>query len=199
MTKQTKLIIVCASAAIVVGALVWWLFATPGNKVRIGEKIHLLKETTVQMRLKVIARSDGSAQVAVKFFDVDGKAVGRCEQQYSGGRITLRFMDVEIDGRNIYFPYEMTQPSQTDTLRLQLQQYYVNNGFPMVYDTHTGDALLRDEIGVLYQNTLTLKRKKLEALYGCTAHIVEATLGEPMERVNYSVIAKADGGIEFGN
>lgn len=199
MTKLTKLIIVCASAAIVVGALVWWLFATPGNEVRIGEKIHLLKETTVQMRLKVIARSDGSAQVAVKFFDVDGKAVGRCEQQYTGGRITLRFMDVEIDGRHIYFPYEMTQPSQTDTLRLQLQQYYVNNGFPMVYDTHTGDALLRDEIGVLYQNTLTLKRTKLEALYGCTAHIVEATLGEPMERVNYSVIVKADGGIEFGN
>lgn len=199
MTKQTKLIIVCASAAIVVGALVWWLFATPGNKVRIGEKIHLLKETTVQMRLKVIARSDGSAQVAVKFFDVDGKAVGRCEQQYAGGGITLRFMNVEIDGRHIYFPYEMTQPSETDTLRLQLQQYYVSNGFPMVYDTHTGDALLRDEIGVLYQNTLTLKRTKLEALYGCTAHIVEATLGEPMERVNYSVIAKADGGIEFGN
>ena len=199
MTKLTKLIIVCASAAIVVGALVWWLFATPGNEVRIGEKIHLLKETIVPMRLKVIARSDGSAQVAVKFFDVDGKAVGRCEQQYAGGGITLRFMNVEMDGRHIYFPYEMTQPSETDTLRLQLQQYYVSNGFPMVYDTHTGDALLRDEIGVLYQNTLTLKRTKLEALYGCTAHIVEATLGEPMERVNYSVIAKADGGIEFGN
>ena len=199
MTKQTKLIIVCASAAIVVGALAWWLFATHGNEVRIGEKIHLLKETIVPMRLKVIARSDGSAQVAVKFFDVDGKAVGRCEQQYAGGGITLRFMNVEIDGRHIYFPYEMTQLSETDTLRLQLQQYYISNGFPMVYDTHTGDALLRDEIGVLYQNTLTLKRKKLEALYGCTAHIVEATLSEPMERVNYSVIVKADGGIEFGN
>ncbi|MBQ5551282.1 MAG: hypothetical protein IIT32_09480 [Bacteroidales bacterium] len=199
MTKLTKLIIVCASAAIVVGALVWWLFATPGNEVRIGEKIHLLKETIVPMRLKVIARSDGSAQVAVKFFDVDGKAVGRCEQQYAGGGITLRFMNVEIDGRHIYFPYEMTQLSETDTLRLQLQQYYISKGFPMVYDTHTGDALLRDEIGVLYQNTLTLKRKKLEALYGCTAHIVEATLSEPMERVNYSVIVKADGGIEFGN
>ncbi len=199
MTKLTKLIIVCASAAIVVGALVWWLFATHGNEVRIGEKIHLLKETIVPMRLKVIARSDGSAQVAVKFFDVDGKAVGRCEQQYAGGGITLRFMNVEIDGRHIYFPYEMTQLSKTDTLRLQLQQYYISNGFPMIYDTHTGDALLRDEIGVLYQNTLTLKRKKLEALYGCTAHIVEATLSEPMERVNYSVIVKADGGVEFGN
>jgi len=199
MTKLTKLIIVCASAAIVVGALAWWLFSTPDNEVRIGEKIHLLKETIVPMRLKVIARSDGSAQVAVKFFDIDGKAVGRCEQQYAGGGITLHFLDVEIGDRHIYFPHEMTQPAKTDTLRLPLQQFYAKDGFPMVYDTHTGDAMLRDEIGLLYQRTLTMKREKLEALYGCTVRIVEATLGEPMERVNYSVAVKAGGGVGFGN
>jgi hypothetical protein len=200
MTKQTKLIIICASAAIVVGALVWWLFSTPDNDgVRLGNRIHLLKESIVPMRLKVVARSDGSAQVAVKFFDVDGKAVGRCEQQYAGGSITLRFLDVEIGGRHIYFPYEMVQPSTKDTLRLPLQQYYVNDEFPMVYDTHTGDAMLRDEIGILYQQTLNTKHEKLEGQYGCTVRMVNSTLGEPMERVNYSVVVKADGGVGFGN
>ena len=52
MTKQTKLIIICASAAIVVGALVWWLFSTPDNDgVRLSNRIHLLKESIVPMRL----------------------------------------------------------------------------------------------------------------------------------------------------
>lgn len=196
MTKLTKLIIVCASAAIVVGALVWWLFATPGNKVRIGEKIHLLKETTVQMRLKVIARSDGSAQVAVKFFDVDGKAVGRCEQQYTGGAITLRLLDVAIGDRHIFFPHEMTQPSKTDTLRLRLQKFYVKNGFPMVYDSQVIAPALKDEIQHLYGHILAGDTARLHKLYG-TIRQIDITLSEPMERVNYSLTVKASGEVRF--
>jgi hypothetical protein len=196
MTKQTKLIIVCASAAIVVGALVWWLFATPGNEVRIGEKIHLLKETTVQMRLKVIARSDGSAQVAVKFFDVDGKAVGRCEQQYTGGAITLRLLDVAIGDRHIFFPHEMTQPSKTDTLRLRLQKFYVKDGFPMVYDSQVIAPALKDEIQHLYGHILAGDTARLHKLYG-TIRQIDITLSEPMERVNYSLTVKASGEVRF--
>lgn len=196
MTKLTKLIIVCASAAIVVGALVWWLFATPGNKVRIGEKIHLLKETTVQMRLKVIARSDGSAQVAVKFFDIDGKAVGRCEQQYTGGAITLRLLDVAIGDRHIFFPHEMTQPSKTDTLRLRLQKFYVKDGFPMVYDSQVIAPALKDEIQHLYEHILAGDTARLHKLYG-TIRQIDITLSEPMERVNYSLTVKASGEVRF--
>lgn len=196
MTKLTKLIIVCASAAIVVGALVWWLFATHGNEVRIGEKIHLLKETTVQMRLKVIARSDGSAQVAVKFFDVDGKAVGRCEQQYTGGAITLRLLDVAIGDRHIFFPHEMTQPSKTDTLRLRLQKFYVKDGFPMVYDSQVIAPALKDEIQHLYGHILAGDTARLHKLYG-TIRQIDITLSEPMERVNYSLTVKASGEVRF--
>lgn len=196
MTKLTKLIIVCASAAIVVGALVWWLFATHGNEVRIGEKIHLLKETTVQMRLKVIARSDGSAQVAVKFFDVDGKAVGRCEQQYTGGAITLRLLDVAIGDRHIFFPHEMTQPSKTDTLRLRLQKFYVKDGFPMVYDSQVIAPALKDEIQHLYEHILAGDTARLHKLYG-TIRQIDITLSEPMERVNYSLTVKASGEVRF--
>jgi hypothetical protein len=29
--------------------------------------------------------------------------------------------------------------------------------------------------------------------------MINSTLGEPMERVNYSVVVKADGGVGFGN
>jgi hypothetical protein len=196
MTKLTKLIIVCASAAIVVGALVWWLFATHGNEVRIGEKIHLLKETIVPMRLKVIARSDGSAQVAVKFFDVDGKAVGRCEQQYTGGAITLRLLDVAIGDRHIFFPHEMTQPSKTDTLRLRLQKFYVKDGFPMVYDSQVIAPALKDEIQHLYGHILAGDTARLHKLYG-TIRQIDITLSEPMERVNYSLTVKASGEVRF--
>ena len=196
MTKQTKLIIVCASAAIVVGALVWWLFATSDNEVHIGKTIHLLKETIVPMRLKVIARSDGSAQVAVKFFDVDGKAVGRCEQQYTGGAITLRLLDVAIGDRHIFFPHEMTQPSKTDTLRLRLQKFYVKNGFPMVYDSQVIAPALKDEIQHLYGHILAGDTARLHKLYG-TIRQIDITLSEPMERVNYSLTVKASGEVRF--
>ena len=196
MTKLTKLIIVCASAAIVVGALVWWLFAKHDNEVHIGKTIHLLKETIVPMRLKVIARSDGSAQVAVKFFDVDGKAVGRCEQQYTGGAITLRLLDVAIGDRHIFFPHEMTQPSKTDTLRLRLQKFYVKDGFPMVYDSQVIAPALKDEIQHLYGHILAGDTARLHKLYG-TIRQIDITLSEPMERVNYSLTVKASGEVRF--
>ncbi|MBQ4407930.1 MAG: hypothetical protein II852_13105 [Bacteroidales bacterium] len=196
MTKLTKLIIVCASAAIVVGALVWWLFAKHDDEVHIGKTIHLLKETIVPMRLKVIARSDGSAQVAVKFFDVDGKAVGRCEQQYTGGAITLRLLDVAIGDRHIFFPHEMTQPSKTDTLRLRLQKFYVKDGFPMVYDSQVIAPALKDEIQHLYGHILAGDTARLHKLYG-TIRQIDITLSEPMERVNYSLTVKASGEVRF--
>ena len=196
MTKLTKLIIVCASAAIVVGALVWWLFAKHDDEVHIGKTIHLLKETIVPMRLKVIARSDGSAQVAVKFFDVDGKAVGRCEQQYTGGAITLRLLDVAIGDRHIFFPHEMTQPSKTDTLRLRLQKFYVKDGFPMVYDSQVIAPALKDEIQHLYEHILAGDTVRLHKLYG-TIRQIDITLSEPMERVNYSLTVKASGEVRF--
>ena len=187
MTKHTKPIVIIGAAALVIAAaLLWWLFATSGNEVRIGEKIHLLKETTVQMRLKVIARSDGSAQVAVKFFDVDGKAVGRCEQQYTGGAITLRLLDVAIGDRHIFFPHEMTQPSKTDTLRLRLQKFYVKDGFPMVYDSQVIAPALKDEIQHLYGHILAGDTARLHKLYG-TIRQIDITVSGVVQTVLFIV------------
>lgn len=197
MTKPTKPIVIIGAAALVIAAaLAWWLFATSGDEVHIGKTIHLLKETIVPMRLKVIARSDGSAQVAVKFFDVDGKAVGRCEQQYTGGAITLRLLDVAIGDRHIFFPHEMIQPSKTDTLRLRLQKFYVKDGFPMVYDSQVIAPALKDEIQHLYGHILAGDTARLHKLYG-TIRQIDITLSEPMERVNYSLTVKASGEVRF--
>ena len=193
MNKNT-IIIAGGAAVIVIGVLLWWLFTgSASNEVNI-EKFNFLKDETVPMRLKVVGRSDGSAQVAVKFFDVDGKAVGRCEIPYSGGGITLRVIDVDINGRHLYFPEEMAQYASPDTLRHQLRQYYVKDGFPMIYSSQVADAGLQQQIRLLYAHILD---GDIEA-YG-TAHQIGVTLGEPLERVNYSLSVKADGGVRIGN
>ena len=107
--NKKNIIIASGAAVIVIGILLWWLLSRPASEVINIEKFDLLKEQIVPMRLKVIGRSDGSSQIAVKFFDVDGKAVGRGELPYLGGSFTQRFMDVNINGRDVFFPLEMIQ------------------------------------------------------------------------------------------
>ncbi len=191
-----KIVIIAGgAAAIVIGILLWWLFSGSATDAVNIEKFHLLKDEIVPMRLKVVVRSDGSAQIAVKFFDVDGKAVGRCELPYAGGSITQKILDVNIKGHHVYLPSEMAQSSASpDTLRQQLQQYYVKDGFPMIYFSQVADAGLLDEIRRLYSRLLD---GDIEP-YG-TVRQIEVTLGEPMERVNYSLSVKADGGVRIGN
>ena len=193
MNKNT-IILAGGAAVIVIGALLWWLLSRSSSDAVNVEKFNLLKDETVPMRLKVVVRSDGSAQVAVKFFDVDGKAVGRCELPYSGGGITLRILDVDVNGRHLYFPEEMVQCASPDTLTQQLRQYYVKDRFPMIYSSQVADAGLQDEILRLYSRIL-------EGDSGAffTATPIESTLTDPMERVNYSFSVKADGGVRLGN
>lgn len=188
-------IIACGAAAIVIGILLWWLFSGFATDKVNTEKFHLLKDEIIPMRLKVVARSDGSAQIAVKFFDVDGKAVGRCELPYSGGSITQKILDVNINGHHVYLPSEMVQATASpDTLKQQLQQYYVKDGFPMIYFSQVADAGLIYEIRRLYACILD---GDIEA-YG-TARLIEVTLGEPTERVNYSLSVTTDGRVRFEN
>jgi len=188
-------IIACGAAAIVIGILLWWLFFGFATDKANTEKFHLLKDEIIPMRLKVVARSDGSAQIAVKFFDVDGKAVGRCELPYSGGSITQKILDVNINGHHVYLPSEMVQATASpDTLKQQLQQYYVKDGFPMIYFSQVADAGLIYEIRRLYACILD---GDIEA-YG-TARLIEVTLGEPTERVNYSLSVTTDGRVRFEN
>ena len=192
MNKNT-IIIAGGAAVIVIGALLWWLLSRSSSDAVNVEKFNLLKDETVPMRLKVVVRSDGSAQVAVKFFDVDGKAVGRLELPYSGGGITLRILDVDVNGRHLYFPEEMVQCASPDTLTQQLQQYYVMDGFPMIYSSQVADAGLQDEILRLYSRILDGDSGTF-----FTATPIESTLNDPMERVNYSFSVKADGGVRLG-
>lgn len=188
-------IIACGAAAIVIGILLWWLFSGFATDKANTEKFHLLKDEIIPMRLKVVARSDGSAQIAVKFFDVDGKAVGRCELPYSGGSITQKILDVNINGHHVYLPSEMVQATASpDTLKQQLQQYYVKDGFPMIYFSQVADSGLLYEIRRLYACILD---GDIEA-YG-TARLIEVTLGEPTERVNYSLSVTTDGRVRFEN
>ncbi len=193
MNKNT-IIIAGGAAVIVIGILLWWLLSRSSSDVVDVEKFNLLKDEIVPMRLKVVTRSDGSAQVAVKFFDVDGKAVGRCELPYSGGSITLRIVDVNINGRHLYFPEEMAQFAASDTLTHPLRQYYVKDIFPMIYSSQVADAGLQSEIHRLYSCILDGDSEPYFA-----ATLTEATLTDPMERINYSLTANADGGVRFGN
>lgn len=191
-----KLVIIAGgAAAIVIGILLWWLFSGSATDTVNTEKFQLLKDEIVPMRLKIVARSDGSAQIAVKFFDVDGKAVGRCELPYAGGSITQKILEVNINGRHVYLPSEMAQsPASPDTLRQELQQYYVKDGFPMIYLSQVADAGLQDEIRRLYACILDGDIED----YG-TARLIEVTLSDPMERVNYSLSVNANGGVRMGN
>ncbi|MBP5682347.1 MAG: hypothetical protein J6X05_03770 [Bacteroidales bacterium] len=195
MNKKT-IIIACGAAVIVIGILLWWLLSRPASEVINIEKFDLLKEQIVPMRLKVIGRSDGSSQIAVKFFDVDGKAVGRGELPYFGGSITQRIMDVNINGRHVFFPREMIQLINDDEKSTPLQDCYVKDGFPMIYDSQVADPALKDEIRRLYSHILAGDTARLHKLYG-TIRQIDITLGEPTERVNYSLNVKASGEVGF--
>lgn len=199
MTKKMMIIAGSTAAALLIGVLAWWLCSGDSKQAHIGDKIYLLKDNAVPMRLKVVTRSDGSAQVAVKFFDLDGKAVGRFEQSYTGGSIHVSLLDVNIDGHHVYLPGAMTQYAKPDTLHMSLPQHYVKDGFPMIYNSQIADPKLHDEIGLLYELVSSGEREKIETNSNRTVQLIEITLNEPMERVNYAVTTKTTGGAYFTN
>ncbi len=201
MIKKRYMIIAgAAMAAAVIAILSWWLFIyIPNHEVHIEEKIHLLKMNARPMRLKIVTRSNGTAKVAVKFFDLDNNNVGRCEQEYSGRDITLRITDVDICGRHIYFPCEMVQCGDGDTIRLPLKPYYTKDGFPMTYNSPNADPQLNHEIGLLYDRIQSGKLTDVAKMYHGTIKQTEITLTDPAELVNYTLTTSANGRMRISN
>ncbi len=145
---SVKNIIYIASGVVLAAGILWLILALrkPGNP-DISAKLHLIKDETVCLRFKVIYDSDNDMLLAGKFFDLDGKVVGRFEKPYnSDGPIGVHFADVDIKGHHVVFPQTLIVGDK----EIVLPEYYSKNGFPMVYNSTLLDSTLRAGIGCIF-------------------------------------------------
>lgn len=163
--------------------------------VHIMDKIHLLKEETVPLRIKIVSHADGEMVLVGKFYDLDGRAVGRFETPFNNnGPISLHFVDVDIDNHHIIFPESMSLSDGAS--EIDLHQYYSTDGVPHIYDSELMDPLLIDEISRIFSMLREGRDDQVENLYGKVCNL-NTFINHPCERVNYEVQTTSSGKVFF--
>ena len=194
--KLQKLVVAASSAAIVLTTAAVLLCKGCGLNPKLKQKIHLMKTETVELRFKILSDRDGSGKmlIAVKFFNLDGKEVGRFETGYKDGEIKIPYAKIDIDGHFIFLPLELETPSGKKCL----QNYYFNDGYPEIYNSRLIDSVLKSELNCMF---LTFKEKDaeyFEKYYGKISYGV-ITLPFPWERTTYGLKTNIKGEISLTN
>ena len=204
MTRKKKIITVAAVSAAVLLVLAGYFFwlrpYLKANEVHITEKIHLLKETAVPLRFKILPRNGAATVIAVKLFDLDNNIIERFEADIADGSdIGFAFSDIEIDQKHIIFPVEMRFSSPKDSLcEIDLKQYYFKDGYPKIYASSLIDTVLCEEIGKLSSLYISGENEKMiQKRYHGVFKTIKQTLKQPTERTPYEMVIKRDGSIYF--
>ena len=204
MTKKRKIVIASAAlAGVLVLFLGYWFWFRPFQEkksVKITEKIHLLKETIVPLRFKIVSYDGNVTRLAVKLFDLDNKITGRFESNISNGSdIGFAFSDIEIEKKHIIFPVEMRFTDSTGNLKtVDLKEhYFTKEGYPGTYNSELIDSVLKTEIGKLSALYLVNDMQKIEKRYHSVFTTIKQTLKQPSERTPYEMVIKSNGEIFF--
>ncbi|MBR4265717.1 MAG: hypothetical protein IKQ46_06645 [Bacteroidales bacterium] len=195
--------IIIASVALVVlivGIICYFLILKPyliENEVHIAEKIHLLKEETIPIRYKIVSRPDGEI-IAAKFFDLDGKVVGRFETAYNDGDILLEFTNIDINLHHIFLPAKMKFIKNGEVNSIELTDYYIRDNYPQIYNSTMIDPILKKEIGKISTLLRESKEETVAKKYGGIT-VSRVSLTHPCEGVMYELKITTNGDISYSN
>lgn len=199
---KKKQIIIAASflAVLMFGILGYVFFLKPyiaENEVHIKERIHLLKEETVQMRVKIASRPGGKIIIAAKFFDLDRNCVGRFETAFDDGSIVVEVNDVEICDHHIVFPLKMNfvKPGEMPK-SIDLVNFYSMKDYPEIYNSKMQDPILQKEIGRIFNLLQQSQEEKVEAKYGSVSRR-KVSLAHPNEGDTYELKIATSGNCSF--
>jgi len=179
------------TAAVVLSAVLLAVISgcSGGSNNRLKEKIKLLKNESVALKIKIVPYEGGQRYVTAKFFDLDGMFVGRFEKEYNGGDILLTMGDINVGGRHVVFPQKMVYGENNSTV-IPLTEYYAKEGYPKIYVSRKIDTVLRHEIGKLYSVYSKGDIQKVESLYGEVSSD-SIILKNPQDRVLYEFKVRA--------
>jgi len=191
---SVKKIIYIASGAVLVAGIAWLLLALrKPSHPDISAKLHLIKDETICLRFKVIYDSDNDMILAGKFFDLDGKVVGRFEKPYSNdGPIGVNFADVDIKGHHVVFPQALIIGDKEITL----PEFYTSNGFPQVYNSTLLDSTLRAGIGCIFGMLQAGNESGITGSYG-TVNMITNQTDLPTEGNSYEWHITSEGKVYF--
>ena len=160
-----------------------------GNDNRLKDKINLLKNESVALKIKIVPYEGGQRYVTAKFFDLDGMFVGRVESEYNGGDILLTMGDINVGGRHVVFPQKMVYGDNNQTV-IPLTEYYAKEGYPKIYVSRNIDTVLRHEIGKLYTVYSRGDIEQVTKKYG-EVSFDSIVLKNPQDRVLYEFKVRA--------
>jgi len=187
--KKKVLMIAAAVWVAVLTAFTFGCSNAGSNENSLKGKIHLLKNESVALKIKIVPYEGGQRYVTAKFFDLDGMFVGRFEREYNGGDILITMGDINVGGRHVVFPQKMVYGENNSTV-IPLTEYYAKEGYPKIYVSRNIDTVLRHEIGKLYSVYSKGDIKFVEEQYGEVSSD-SIVLKNPQDRVLYEFKVRA--------
>ena len=159
-----------------------------------------LKEEFSPMKF-IVDYSLGKAKVSVKYYDQDGKEVGKKSFEMAGGEIFIDFKVVVLeDGSRLFFPFKVFSNSVPLVDGISLLEDYSSSGFPLIYRDRATDGKYDALISSYFGKVAGGSRAGAALEYGNAVHDLSDFGIKFKPKTLYKVVCHKNagtGGIEF--
>lgn len=195
--KKTIIIIL---TSIAVSILFYFIFNTVGCKQKekiavLEEQVEFLKSEYVPIRFKVLDRKNDNLNVAVKFYDADGKVIKRINKNLIGDELSFDFYVIPIKERYIAFPYKIFSDKIAPDDGEILTKYYDNDGFPQTFHSKKMNKKLKGGLKAIFEKIKNDDFSTDDKYFGNMVHDI-SELKEYKTGHIYRIVCRVKGGIE---
>jgi hypothetical protein len=171
------------------------------NKLK-NEISFLENENNVPIRYKILGKKDGKLIVSVKFYDLDGKEIGKPKRyELRGNTVSFDFYVVKFDSTYLAFPKKIFTDMIKPIDGIKLYSAYEENGYPMIYSSSSKKLNRNFKSGIkdLYQKLKSGDLKDIKNVFGnmVQLHPSAADSNNTIDKNVYKIIVHTKGGIEI--
>lgn len=162
---------------------------------KLEETIAFLKKENIPIRFKKLEQKDGYIQVAVKFYDADGKTIKKIERKLIGDELQFDFFVAYINGQYVAFPSKLFTDKIAPSDGESLVDHYDIKGFPQIFYFKGIKDDLKEGLKDLFTRFKNNEIDESDLYFGSMVHdlagLKSFDVGE-----TFRIVTRTKGGIE---
>lgn len=200
--KNLRKILITLFVISIIGILIYFLFLKTQSQLekieKLNDEITFLKTEYQPIRFKVTGRQNGETTVLIKFYDLEGKEVGKHKFTLKGTIISFDFMVVQFDNGYITFPYKIFSDEIQAASGIELYEFYEKNGFPQTMFKKDANKNFSDGIKALFDKIKSGDIDDLENIFGSMVQNNSSVANNNRDIDQwFKIISHTAGGIEI--
>lgn len=165
---------------------------------KLEKEITWLKSETTPIRYRVIKKNGNMLSVAVKFYDLDGKQIGKTKQyDLKGNTVSFDFYLAKFNDQYIAIPYKIFTDEIKPEDGISLYENYEENGFPMIYKSVNSSNAFNQGIKALYEKIKSGDFQDMKNVFGNMVQNHPKADSSKIDDNIYKIIVHKLGGLEI--